>query len=369
MSSGRAFRFVVISVLVTLILISDLRVSLCNHHAIQFAERTTNASVAESLPEQSPNQCYAYAVLAQYKSDATSIAQSLPPQVGTPSKHKPFFYFHLRKAGGSTLRNLIGQAADSYNLTHWIPCYHRPCMPFSIPPGEALHEVYASHLEYHTAVAMLREVDFHATSSSNLEQLRLPRSDIPNATIHLAQYVGDPPHTCMTRLRPTVDRVTSCWNFRGVQNGDPNNPVAHDIHANDWQQILDSVDCSNEIVRMFGSVADLSYVRKASPCDSIAEIEFEQILRRMSTCIMTHNDRCEESKEIVDTFFPWLSGAYKCEARTNVGKIRPKPLDPAASAIILKANEYDDLLYQFGEALFEAQLQQAREIQRRKSAD
>jgi len=209
---------------------------------------------------------------------------------------------------------------------------------------------------------MLKEVEFSKVATQNFQRISLPRYGT-NTTIELDRFVGDPPHSCMTRLRPTVDRVASCWNFIAVQNmPKKNNPPAHEIDVHDWPQALRSVDCSNEIVRMFGSVTDVNYLKTAHACDATAQQDMEKIMERMSHCVITHNDRCEESKEIVDTFLPWMKDNFACDAKTNQGKVKKKALTAAAVKAIESVNDYDELLFQFGEALFEQQLKQARAI-------
>jgi hypothetical protein len=68
---------------------------------------------------------------------------------------------------------------------------------------------------------------------------------------------------------------------------------------------------------MFGSTANLEYYQTAQPCDGHVMTEMEKILRCKNSCVMTHNSRCEESKDVVQAFLPWLANSYKREGEVD----------------------------------------------------
>ena len=66
-----------------------------------------------------------------------------PMQLKTIDEDNIFVFFHLRKGGGSTIRNAIhtslNESMDTtgqhQHISQWIPCFDpSPCVPYSIPP-------------------------------------------------------------------------------------------------------------------------------------------------------------------------------------------------------------------------------------------
>ena len=56
-----------------------------------------------------------------------------------PSNQRPLVFFHLRKSGGSQMRDALRDATRSLNLSSFIPCYDRvPCESYT-PPRQMIH--------------------------------------------------------------------------------------------------------------------------------------------------------------------------------------------------------------------------------------
>ena len=124
---------------------------------------------------------------------------------------------------------------------------------------------------------------------------------------------------------------------------------------------LYSNECNNEIARIFGSTADETVVNTLMPNDPIFLHEFEKAASRMSRCVIVLAHRCQESNAIVRHFFPWLNNPSLCGGLQNAAKTseEAKVIQVNASEVIMSQNYIDELLFQFGEALFEEQLRLA----------
>ena len=56
-----------------------------------------------------------------------------------PSNQRPLVFFHLRKSGGSQMRDALRDATRAHNLSSFIPCYDRvPCESYT-PPRQMIH--------------------------------------------------------------------------------------------------------------------------------------------------------------------------------------------------------------------------------------
>lgn len=56
-----------------------------------------------------------------------------------PSNQRPLVFFHLRKSGGSQVRDALRDVTRAHNLSSFIPCYDRvPCESYT-PPRQMIH--------------------------------------------------------------------------------------------------------------------------------------------------------------------------------------------------------------------------------------
>ena len=74
------------------------------------------------------------------------------PATRPPSLTKPFIFFHQRKAGGTTIRQMLFSASQVINSTSFIPC-HTPGLdcqtyytPSSVDFPSPIPTVYGGHL-------------------------------------------------------------------------------------------------------------------------------------------------------------------------------------------------------------------------------
>eukprot|EP00978_Attheya_sp_CCMP212_P007606 scaffold17567_cov28-Attheya_sp.AAC.1 len=283
-----------------------------------------------------------------------------------PNKNKPFVFFHIRKGGGSTLRSTIFNAVQNKSLQSWIPCHTTECEPFSLPPQLKIYEVYASHVNFIQVVQLFREVGIAKTFANKQQHLKKVTLDNDKeATVYTGVNDTYPLFDCLTNLRPTVSRVVSCWNYRMIQSKAQawRIPASHDLSSKDWETLLPitydrfSNGCNNEISRIFGSTVDETVVNTLSPDNPIFLNEFEKIASRMSKCIVVMVHRCDESNKIISHFFPWMT-TNLCNKVSNKANTTNDitVLQANASDTILSQNYMDEMIFKFGEALFEQQL-------------
>eukprot|EP00639_Heterosigma_akashiwo_P015321 CAMPEP_0206369024 /NCGR_PEP_ID=MMETSP0294-20121207/5040_1 /ASSEMBLY_ACC=CAM_ASM_000327 /TAXON_ID=39354 /ORGANISM="Heterosigma akashiwo, Strain CCMP2393" /LENGTH=376 /DNA_ID=CAMNT_0053815679 /DNA_START=12 /DNA_END=1142 /DNA_ORIENTATION=- len=301
------------------------------------------------------------------------LAERVPRQL-RPTNTEPFVFFHVRKAGGLSLRAEITQATKRQNLSAWVPCILDPCIPYTYPPFDRLGKtaVYASHMNYVGIVQQILEKSF--TRVMSLETVPV-HNGTGEASINPV-HVGRPPFTCLTNLRSTVSRVISCWNFRMQQEGARHKikaPLASEMSPDDWVNLLPiaadaySKGCNNELARVFGSTYDEAIVNRHHLSEPTFLPEFNRIASRMSKCVVIELEKCQESTEVIRHFLPWLgNGIDLCSSsvKQNVGEIRQHTDSATSSAVsdaILSQNTMDELLYRFGESLFNAQFQIAKE--------
>jgi hypothetical protein len=308
--------------------------------------------------------------LSVWRERAFELVLKLSP-AKIPDERRPFVLFHIRKGGGSTLRHIIHETAQKHNISSWIPCSNSSCIPFSLPPANRNLDVYAGHVNFVHMTQLFREIGTNNFFDASQTHKHIGLKDGTKAVVNAVDDSYPPLFDCMTNLRPTVSRVESCWNYRFGQDNAARTwriPMAHNLTAQDWNALLPVTydryynGCNNENARIFGSSADETVVNTLMPNDPIFLHEFEKAASRMSRCVIVMVNRCEESNAIIRHFFPWLSDTNLCGNKTNAAKTKgeKKVLHADASEAILSQNYIDELLFQFGEALFEAQLRLIR---------
>ena len=94
-----------------------------------------------------------------WKEKATELARKIATSE-FPSGKNPFAFLHQRKAGGSSLRQVVSDTAHGKlglnKTTLWIPCHTANCTDFDEPPQE-IRAVYASHVNYIDVVKSIRK--------------------------------------------------------------------------------------------------------------------------------------------------------------------------------------------------------------------
>lgn len=302
----------------------------------------------------------------EWKEKADTLVSNLPIAQPIPNEKRPFVYFHTRKAGGSSLRSIINDMAKRAGIkSSWIACHNRSCVPFSLPNPDEDFAVYAGHLNFMHMTNLMRETKLNniLLQQSGTETLENGK----NITYHSlddSYRLFD----CITTIRPTVERVVSCWNYRfNRPSGSPGFPLprSSELDPQDFAKLLPKAydrfgnGCNNEMARIFGSTVDETYVNTLSPSDPRFIQELESVASRMSKCLILRVDRCEDSNAIIHHFVPWMNGTDICSSHANAHGKPSDEVTEKAKSIILEQNYLDELIFTLGEELFEKQLEKA----------
>lgn len=282
----------------------------------------------------------------------------------TPVINRPFVFFHSRKAGGTSLRKIISTNAKTLGINDvWIPCYGTGCVPYSKPPRDKALNIYASHVPFVEILTLMREKPKNTSLKRTGGRLRNYQNIFYN-TIDESTPLFD----CLTNVRPTVERVISCWDFRFPnKGGNEFVPFAAQLAPEDWDSLLPNMydqfanGCNNEYGRIFGDIGavDEVQINTMSVDDPNFLPEFKKVTSRMSKCVLVRFDRCEDSNDMVSYFFPWLTPFNLCSTHVNSMK-KKRTVDSDSYKIIIKHNFLDEMVFQFAESLFEEQLKIAR---------
>jgi hypothetical protein len=142
-------------------------------------------------------------------------------------------------------------------------------------------------------------------------------------------------------------------------------PPANELSANDWENLdyqMLTVNGQKGGKSTFGGRSDEIYINNLTPDHPSFRIELDTAAEHMSKCIVVIPERCEDSNKVIRHYFPWLNTVDLCKTRLNTSRVQganKTSLAENATEIILKYNQMDELLFRFGESLFEKQLKLA----------
>ena len=328
------------------------------------------------------------ATLYQWKNMAHDMANTLSNSSScgsVPTPQNPFVFFHIRKAAGSNLRSIIDRKTQDLNLPQWIPCKNGvPCVPSSLPPpgedGNA-KAVYAGHVNYNHMSQLFRQrfaktPTFAGTDLRIMETQNFRDSSTGRKRNHT--YISlwhDNLHnsnfgSCLINIRPTVNRVISCWNYRFIREVKQklDFPLASNATVEEFMAMLpEAVDkfgngCNNEIARILGRTNDENLINHLSVRTYGLKYfldEMETVMSRIASCVVIRMDRCEDSNAILKHFLPWMHSEDLCKSSEKQSSFSGVVSDEVRE-VILAQNSFDELVFQFGEEMFEALLEVAR---------
>ena len=203
-------------------------------------------------------------VTHKHKAEVGRYAKALAI-LQTPTPERPFAFFHFRKTGGQRLRLSLLEYAIAHNVSYFLPCWNNvPCETY-VPlsrPGAPRYSILAGHLPYSSVEMWLyASTELLGPKIWSRQSTRIGESSERHASREL---------TCLVMMRPTVDRVRSCWNYRLV-NERPNYRLvthstrarfqpAHKISGAEAKRVLPLVrdmhgsGCNNEALRMLSPI-------------------------------------------------------------------------------------------------------------------
>jgi len=150
-------------------------------------------------------------VTHKHKAEVGRYAKALAI-LQTPTPERPFAFFHFRKTGGQRLRISLHDDAIAHNVAYLIPCWNNvPCETYApnSRPGVPRYSILAGHLHYSGVERWLyASTELRGPKIWSQQSTRIGESSERHASREL---------TCLVMMRPTVDRVRSCWNYRLVE--------------------------------------------------------------------------------------------------------------------------------------------------------
>tara|TARA_B100000795_G_scaffold264874_2_gene245940 strand:- start:1074 stop:4286 length:3213 start_codon:yes stop_codon:yes gene_type:complete len=355
-------------------------------------------------------------VTHKHKAEVGRYAKALAV-LQTPTPERPLAFFHFRKTGGQRLRLSLRKDAIAHNVSYFIPCWNNvPCETYAPLSrlGAPRYSILAGHLHYSSVEMWLyASTELLGPKIWSRQSTRIGESSERHASREL---------TCLVMMRPTVDRVRSCWNYRLVEeryyrldgrrysietsHSTLRNSTrarfqpAHKISGAEAKRVLPLVrdmhgsGCNNEALRMLSPIgvrcctqtlcaalkplaqkcaAPLTCPRLLLWCVQSDELQvnaltqenpiapglLDETLSRMSHCVVGMIDRCSETMEVLSFFLPWMR--YNCTANEDrILDTRVKGLPEDVAKAFLHFNALDEYVFRFGSKLFDAQLKEAR---------
>lgn len=272
-----------------------------------------------------------------------------------PTPQMPFVFMHQRKAGGSSMRSMLANAARQNNLTYWIPCHNIGCEVYDPPVDGTAKKfaVFGAHI-YWPAVE---------------KALATARAKRP----HLG---SNAPFDCYTSFREPVSRVASCWDYRGFRAfaGDNVSAISPAKFREYLAEGMSPYDegCNNEPLRLLSDsgraeekVNKLTSGTGGEPwrdadgwaLDAVATLE-RTLAHLTEHCVVGVLERCEDTKASVEFFFPWLAASFDCGVHLNghSGSAH-SDLTRAEEAEIKRQNQLEYMAYDVANRLLDAQLE------------
>jgi len=289
-----------------------------------------------------------------------------------PSYHRPFIFFHQRKAGGSSVRKTLHAAAAELKLPFAIPCYGGLNCNTYDPPLAGKAVVYGGHYYWPSFLKMLGQREWTAPT----------------------EFPSKLSFDCLTIFREPASRVRSCWNFRMTKS-----PGFDTLSAADLKERLPHAmskfaeGCNNEALRILSDsgaaeevVNELTAATTgllSSNDDDLDDLDdyshlvgpggenrswaigavgvLARTLEHQQRCVVGLLERCEATELAVRFFFPWYH-TFSCDVHANTGyrsgggpfRVDDMPRDVVEE--ILRENALDSFAYQAASAMLDAQL-------------
>jgi len=277
------------------------------------------------------------------------LAISFPPVLEHNfdyTKKIVFGFVHLRKAGGSSIRELLVSDMKGVRASIYIPChYGLRCDLYTLA---GLYP-YASYGSLPVQVAG-----------------HFPYVDIQR----FAEGFGMQNFSCLTQLRKPTSRVISCLYYRYTEMrfnrtislaSMSEEEFHHHLHTfrDRWRH-----GCNNEIARMFSSLLDERILNDFDMTTSLAKHVEATAKENMSKCVVLLLEEGEENQKMMNYWFPSLVNFAKniTSKKSNVYRFAEKAevLPPRFIDIVNEVNEMDVRLYEYGAWLHKQQYEYAK---------
>ena len=291
------------------------------------------------------------------KATAASLAQELsaalaliPEAVGRlkcsqaslPNSSSPFVFFHQRKCGGTSLRELLANSSKLAGLPYSIPCHNLPCNDAhlrDIPWAHRDRSVFGSHYSWQGVKNML----YFKANKNNF-------SDSPRHG-HFS---------CVTNIRNPLSRVESCWQWRMPGLLASNDTAVWAAQLRKGRSKF-AEGCNNEPMRVFWSGGGAEdRVNALTSADPDAPMVLRETLSHLSHCVIFSHERCEESLQLLGYFHPWLH--VDCSTRLQQNTQKRGRFTEQQLQVVREQNELEIMVHGYAERLFDAQLEMISDV-------
>eukprot|EP00550_Attheya_septentrionalis_P012376 CAMPEP_0198303626 /NCGR_PEP_ID=MMETSP1449-20131203/56982_1 /TAXON_ID=420275 /ORGANISM="Attheya septentrionalis, Strain CCMP2084" /LENGTH=931 /DNA_ID=CAMNT_0044006123 /DNA_START=147 /DNA_END=2942 /DNA_ORIENTATION=+ len=272
-----------------------------------------------------------------------------------PSVQHPFFFFHIPKCGGSTLKNVLNQATKAIGKTSFNPCYDSipcPTTENSILSDPALErraactDVFVGHFttKLIPTLANIRHSEEDKQCKRDWDQDIFQGPHLPYADFE-----------CMVAMREPISRFVSHY-YHFIEKDNPN-----------WKgkRLSDcSIDDLTEIIHSSANNTMVTYLSNHMSATSLTwDDRIEEAENVLSHCIVVVLEDWNRSTRLVETAIPWikgfLSGAQSKNVASNVSKHELiDDFSPENAEALKQMLEGDIKLYNKAIEIYRAQLNQ-----------
>ena len=262
-----------------------------------------------------------------------------------PSAARPFVFFHLRKTGGSELRQALVLAAEKLRLSHFVPCYANR-------PGSWLK----SSTRFNGTSAARRACHTYGIDSllsrprawQARERWALPFGQSSPALYagHMPFHVGDSlgvygwsetfgvdpgpsggRFDCLLIVRHPVSRFRSCYNERLAPTLGGGRELAS-LSAEELRVAVGRTDglhsCINEIARWVGPTLAWGEPRLSRPGLTLNAEELAESRRRIDQCVVGNLvDHCSKTVKLLSHHYSWLAPTLHAQSLCDKKCARP----------------------------------------------
>jgi len=203
------------------------------------------------------------------------------PAAVTPSIEHPLWFHHMRKAGGTSIRQVL---FEQFHKQSEISCLTRECTTYGVSVEELLRhkkKVYAGHIPF------------------GHEMLN------PHLHAHIDYDNQAHTFTALTNIRDPVSRFVSCIRYRALVKDDEMLSTKKDF-TRIFDEFLQEDDfgfgCNNEIIRIMSGIEQETVINNLMHQNERVLVSFVELTwnNLKNSVVFDMFDSTDESLEIVE---------------------------------------------------------------------
>eukprot|EP00593_Proboscia_inermis_P013327 CAMPEP_0171316226 /NCGR_PEP_ID=MMETSP0816-20121228/71306_1 /TAXON_ID=420281 /ORGANISM="Proboscia inermis, Strain CCAP1064/1" /LENGTH=137 /DNA_ID=CAMNT_0011807951 /DNA_START=138 /DNA_END=548 /DNA_ORIENTATION=- len=120
--------------------------------------------------------------------------------------------------------------------------------------------------------------------------------------------------------------------------------------------------CLNEPMRIFSDFGPNEDIVNdlVGAGEDIANIALNQTIERAGKCVVGILERCDDTKEVIASYLPFLAPYFKCSNHHQKGKVPKGDLDDDQVDAVLKLAKYEQRVYKQANIMLDTQLRLSR---------